>query len=187
MVDLSSSPARGVRHVGYRRGQVGVAGGIIVEPPSIRESRVAEVSPHGPETFLDQRGQPGHRRRHADLGDLGLASPPARRFRYGTGHGVPQDDAEAVRWYRLAVVQGDADAQFNLGWMYENGRGVHRTAPKPRAGTGWRLSRGRPRRCSNSGPAMATARASRLAPVTRGFSVPVSQGAPVSRVGHVLS
>ena len=24
-------------------------------------------------------------------------------FRYSTGEGVPQDDAEAVRWYRLAA------------------------------------------------------------------------------------
>ena len=30
----------------------------------------------------------------------------------------------AVRWYRLAAEQGDADAQFNLGLMYDNGRGV---------------------------------------------------------------
>jgi TPR repeat protein len=29
-----------------------------------------------------------------------------------------------VRWYRLAADQGDADAQFNLGVMYDTGRGV---------------------------------------------------------------
>jgi hypothetical protein len=43
---------------------------------------------------------------------------------YDTGEGVPQDDAEAVRWYRRAADQGHADAQFNLGFMYINGRGV---------------------------------------------------------------
>ena len=32
-----------------------------------------------------------------------------------------EDDAEAVR---LAAEQGDADAQYNLGAMYDNGRGV---------------------------------------------------------------
>jgi TPR repeat protein len=32
--------------------------------------------------------------------------------------------AEAVKWYRLAAEQGDADAQSNLGFMYANGRGV---------------------------------------------------------------
>ena len=43
---------------------------------------------------------------------------------YETGRGVPQDETEAVRWYRLAAEQGDAEAQFNLGAMYANGRGV---------------------------------------------------------------
>ena len=43
---------------------------------------------------------------------------------YETGRGVPQDAAEAVRWYRLAAEQGNASAQFNLGGMYASGRGV---------------------------------------------------------------
>ena len=38
--------------------------------------------------------------------------------------GVLKDDAEAVRWYRLAAGQGNARAQYNLGLMYYNGRGV---------------------------------------------------------------
>ena len=37
---------------------------------------------------------------------------------------MPQDDAEAVRWYRLAAEQGVPDAQFNLGIMYADGEGV---------------------------------------------------------------
>ena len=43
---------------------------------------------------------------------------------YDNGEGVPQDDAEAVRWYRLAAEQGDAEAQFSLAYMYDIGRGV---------------------------------------------------------------
>ena len=43
---------------------------------------------------------------------------------YDKGWGVPQNDAEAVKWYSLAADQGDADAQINLGGMYHNGRGV---------------------------------------------------------------
>ena len=43
---------------------------------------------------------------------------------YEAGRGVPQDDAEAARWYRLAAEQGSGAAQFNLGLMYVNGRGV---------------------------------------------------------------
>ncbi len=34
---------------------------------------------------------------------------------YAEGRGVPQDDAEAARWFRLAAEQGLADAQANLG------------------------------------------------------------------------
>ena len=40
--------------------------------------------------------------------------------------GVSEDDAEAVRWYRLAAEQGHASAQFNLGVMYARGEGVFR-------------------------------------------------------------
>ena len=45
-------------------------------------------------------------------------------FMYDNGHGVPQDYAEAVRWYRLAAEQGNAWAQHNLGAMYYKGQGV---------------------------------------------------------------
>ena len=37
---------------------------------------------------------------------------------------MPQDEAEAVYWYRLAADQGLAGAQFNLGVMYSEGQGV---------------------------------------------------------------
>ena len=47
---------------------------------------------------------------------------------YGTGRGVPQDAAEAVRWYRLAAEQGIASAQNNLGVMYGDGLGVPQDA-----------------------------------------------------------
>lgn len=40
------------------------------------------------------------------------------------GQGVPQDDMEAVKWYRMAAVQGNALSQSNLGMMYWNGMGV---------------------------------------------------------------
>ena len=43
---------------------------------------------------------------------------------YDNGEGVPEDDTEAVTWYRKAAEQGDADAQFNLGRMYADGEGV---------------------------------------------------------------
>ena len=43
---------------------------------------------------------------------------------YEKGQGVPQDYAEAVKWYRKAAEQGYADAQYNLGSCYYNGKGV---------------------------------------------------------------
>ena len=43
---------------------------------------------------------------------------------YAGGRGVPQDDAEAVRWYRLAAEQGHAVAQFVLGVSSDDGGGV---------------------------------------------------------------
>ena len=45
-------------------------------------------------------------------------------FMYDYGEGVPEDDKEAVKWYRLAAEQGYASAQYNLGLMYANGEGV---------------------------------------------------------------
>jgi TPR repeat protein len=43
---------------------------------------------------------------------------------YEFGEGVPENDAEAVKWYRKAADQGHAKAQSNLGVMYYNGDGV---------------------------------------------------------------
>jgi len=38
--------------------------------------------------------------------------------------GMPQDYAEAAKWYRKAALQGDAEAQAALGRLYANGQGV---------------------------------------------------------------
>ncbi len=43
---------------------------------------------------------------------------------YYEGEGVPQDNAEAFKWYRMVAEQGDASAQYRLGWMYHSGKGV---------------------------------------------------------------
>lgn len=43
---------------------------------------------------------------------------------FDKGQGVPQDDAEEVKWYRLAAEQGNALAQVNLGYVYDSGQGV---------------------------------------------------------------
>ena len=49
--------------------------------------------------------------------------------------------AEAVRWYRKAAEQGDTKAQFNLGFMYDSGKGKHDTLRRF-TGTAKPLSRG---------------------------------------------
>ena len=43
---------------------------------------------------------------------------------YQDGHGVPQNDSEAAKWFRRAAVQGFIDAQSSLGAMHIDGRGV---------------------------------------------------------------
>ena len=45
---------------------------------------------------------------------------------YAKRDGGPKDgfEAEAVKWFRRAADRGLADAQFNLGWMYDRGEGV---------------------------------------------------------------
>ncbi len=43
---------------------------------------------------------------------------------YYNGQGVPQDYAEAYRWFTKAAEQGDANALSTLGLMYQNGQGV---------------------------------------------------------------
>ena len=78
-------------------------------------------------------------------------------FKYRRGDGVQENDADAVRWYRLATEQGDADAQNNLGGMYASGDGVRPTVPRRCGGGNWRRSRGMRWCNSTSGSCTATA------------------------------
>lgn len=48
----------------------------------------------------------------------------AEAIAYEHGEGVTRDQARAARLYCEAARLGDAEAQYNLGWMYANGRGV---------------------------------------------------------------
>ena len=64
----------------------------------------------------------------AGFGSLRIRVTPVRSsslgFKYADGEGVLKDDAEAVRWFRLAADQGHAGAQLNLGFKYAVGVGV---------------------------------------------------------------
>jgi len=43
-------------------------------------------------------------------------------MRYFNGDGVEQSGRDAAAWLRSAALQGHADAQFNLGVLYAQGR-----------------------------------------------------------------
>ena len=38
---------------------------------------------------------------------------------YARGEGVPEDNKEAVKWWKLSAEQGNEKAQVYLGLMYE--------------------------------------------------------------------
>ena len=43
---------------------------------------------------------------------------------YAQGRGMPQDPAEAIKWFRKGIAQDNHWAQHNLGYMYSQGYGV---------------------------------------------------------------
>lgn len=58
----------------------------------------------------------------AELGNAGAQYDLGIMYR--EGHGVPQDNAEAMKWFRMAADLGDAAAQNKLGVMYVEERGI---------------------------------------------------------------
>jgi len=58
-------------------------------------------------------------------GDLVILRNEARAFEHGEG--VPRDPVRAASLYCDGARYGDAEAQFSLGWMYANGRGLTRS------------------------------------------------------------
>ena len=41
---------------------------------------------------------------------------------YYYGQGVPQDYSQALQWYRKAADQGNTQAQYGIGYMYDIGK-----------------------------------------------------------------
>jgi putative methionine-R-sulfoxide reductase with GAF domain len=93
----------------------GAASTLAAQPPA----KPASKSPALPVVAAD--GLEGIRRL-AEQGD------PAAQFsvgaRYATGEDVPQDYAEAVRWFSMAAEHGHIVSQATLGAYYWAGRGV---------------------------------------------------------------
>ena len=46
--------------------------------------------------------------------------------RYRWDHNFEESEREAAKWYRKAAEQGNADAQYRLGFMYAHGKGVEK-------------------------------------------------------------
>lgn len=86
---------------------------IIVLCALISASLVGAEDQAGSVEALTQRAAQGEAQAQLQLGLL-----------YAKGQGVPQDYAEALKWYRLAAAQGNAEAQFSLGVLYAKGEGV---------------------------------------------------------------
>jgi len=45
---------------------------------------------------------------------------------YSKGEGVARDHIEAAKWFLESAEQGIANAQYNLGIMYQDGLGVQK-------------------------------------------------------------
>ena len=130
--DLATSPARlfavtsGPGVIALVAVMVAVAACGVNERPDVQETQDAAETIPDPPALAELRDTVSleELRARADRGDavaqysLGVA--------FEAGRGVPQDVAEAVRWFRLAADQGLATAQSNLGVAYATGRGVPR-------------------------------------------------------------
>jgi uncharacterized protein len=64
----------------------------------------------------------------ADQGDS--SGQNSLGFMYAMGNGVPQNHAEALKWYRLSAAQGNYFAQYNPAVFYQNGTACRRTTPR---------------------------------------------------------
>lgn len=63
-------------------------------------------------------------RKAAGQGDLRAQNNLGYFYEHGLG--VPQNDADALGWYRRAAEAGLPEAQYNLATFYHDGRGVSR-------------------------------------------------------------
>lgn len=67
-------------------------------------------------------------RRWAEQGDADAQWEIGSRYR--NGEGIPQDDAQAVRWFEQAAEQGHLNSQMAMGAAYWSGRGVPKNLSK---------------------------------------------------------
>jgi TPR repeat protein len=63
-------------------------------------------------------------REQGERGDINAQFALGFMYQDGRVKGVPQDYAEAAKWYRLAADQGYYAAMHELGFLYFEGKGV---------------------------------------------------------------
>ncbi|MBQ3332976.1 MAG: sel1 repeat family protein, partial [Thermoguttaceae bacterium] len=68
-------------------------------------------------------------RRDAEIGLVSAQLELGLNLLYGKG-GFAEDPQEAVKWLRAAAEQGDAEAQFNLGYCLQRGIGCKKNPRK---------------------------------------------------------
>ena len=95
--------------------------------PGRRAARQAGSQPQAQTATQPARG-PIVPQDFTGLRQLAQKGDPAAQFavgaHYATGEDVPQDYAEALRWFTLAAEQGHVGAQATLGAYYWSGRGA---------------------------------------------------------------
>lgn len=84
-----------------------------IKPPSLGSQLPVPAAGTNDYEGLKARAEKGDAEAQSDLG-----------LRYSKGDGVPEDQGQAVTWFRKAAAQGFAKAQLNLGVSYAKGAGV---------------------------------------------------------------
>lgn len=108
----------------------------------VRTSLLVLAMLFSPVAKADQLGEAiraieaGHMRQAAQLlSPLANAGNSTAQFRLGLlyymGHGVPEDEKQAVFYWKKAASQGSVDAMFHLGSAYLFGNQAARTVPDP--------------------------------------------------------
>ena len=93
-------------------------GGWVAYITTTASQNLTDALPNG----IVEATNPAELRVQANAGDAEAQDNLGVAYYYGRG--VPQDDAQAVSWFRQAAEQGHALAQFSLGFMYYTGQGV---------------------------------------------------------------
>jgi TPR repeat protein len=99
-----------------------VAPSLAAAAPATGNAAAAPAKPGTPEAGWDAFGRGDYRGALAIWTPLAEAGDPNMQVLVGSiydyGQGVPQDDAEAVKWYEMAASKGNAKAQYQAGAVY---------------------------------------------------------------------